>query len=487
MTIKTLFPFIKSKANKGDLLKEIVTRQRVTNMMAWASELPNPDLAIRAMGNHLKVYGDMLADPHLSGIIQQRKAGSLSLEGKFDKDRAEDKVVEFVEENFRYLDTHKISNEILNAPLYGMTVMEVIWEYLDGKYWIKDIIAKPLDRFFFDYNNNLRYRTNDNKPEDIPPYKFILSQHNASYDRPYGEALLSKCFWPWTFKKGGLNFALIFIEKYGMPFIIGKQPRGQGKDKADELLDKLTAMIQDAAAVIPDDSSVDLLANNSKADGSAYKFMIEFCNTEMSKAILSQTLTTEVQDKGSYAAAQTHSGILDYVIMTDKRLIENAFTQTAAWLTYLNFGDVEFPRYRLYEEEQIDKVRAERDAIIAGHGVEFTEVYYQRHHHLAADEFRLKASAPAVKPAAFAEPTAPTDPQNAIDSLNDQLPDRLLQLQIEQTLKPVINLIQSGETYDAIRKELAKLYPDMPDSNLENTLTKLIFISETIGRADARS
>lgn len=487
MTIKTLFPFIKSKAGKSDLLKEVVTRQQAVNIMAWASELPNPDPTLRAMGNYLTVYGNMMADPHLSGVIQQRKSGTLKLELKTDKDRADDKIVEFVNENLRYLDTHKITNEFLNAPYYGMTVSEVIWEYSDGKYWIQDIVAKPLNRFSFDVNNNLMYRTNGNKNEIVPPYKFILSQHNASYERPHGEALLGKCFWPWTFKKGGLKFALIFMEKYGMPFIIGKQPRGQGKDKADELLDKLTAMIQDAAAVIPDDSSIEILANTSKADGSAYKFMVEFANTEMSKAILSQTLTTELQGQGSRAAAETHSGILDYVLTADKHIVENAWNQAFAWLTFLNFGDVEFPRCKLYEEEQIDKIRAERDEIITRQGVEFTDVYYQRHHHLAADEFKLKSPQPVTKPAAFAEKTTPSDPQTAVDALASQLPDKLLQMQIEQTLKPVIELIQNGGSYDTILAELSKLYPQMPDSNLENTLTKLIFLSETIGRADARS
>lgn len=391
MTIKSIFPFIKSKASKGDLLKEVVTRQQVVNMMAWAAELPNPDPQLRAMGNYQTVYGNMMADPHLSGVIQQRKSGTLKLELKTDKDRADDKIVEFVNENLRYLDTHKITNEFLNAPYYGMTVSEVIWEYTDGKYWIQDIVAKPLDRFFFDYNNNLRYRTNDNKNEIVPPYKFILSQHNASYDRPHGEVLLSKCFWPWTFKKGGLKFALIFMEKYGMPFIIGKQPRGSGKEKADELLNNLTSMIQDAAAVIPDDSSIEILANTSKADGSAYKFMVEFSNTEMSKAILSQTLTTEVQDKGTFATGKVHEGILDYVLMSDKHLVENAWNQAFSWLTFLNFGDVEFPRADLYEEEGINLIAAQRDEILAKlPGFKFKPVYFQRkNYNLAEDEFEL--------------------------------------------------------------------------------------------------
>ncbi len=486
MTIKPILSFFKNRASKSDLLKETVTRQRVINLMDLAFELPNPDPALRAMGNHLQVYQNMMTDPHLSGVIQQRKSGTLKLELKTDKDRSDDKIVEFVNENLRYLDTHKITNEFLNAPYYGVTVSEVIWEYVDGKYWIQDIISKPLDRFFFDYDNNLKYITAENKKEPIPPYKFILSQHNASYDRPHGEALLSKCFWPWTFKKGGLKFALIFMEKYGMPFIIGKQPRGQGKEKANELLGNLTSMIQDAAAVIPDDSSIEILANTSKADGSAYKLMVEFSNTEMSKAILSQTLTTEVQDKGTYATGKVHAGILDYVLMSDKHIVENSWNQAFAWLTFLNFSEVEFPRCKLYEEEQIDKLRAERDDIILRQGVEFTDVYYQRHHHLAPDEFKLKTPAPVVKPSAFSEPSS-ADPQAAVDALSDQLPDRLLQAQIEQSLKPVLDLIQNGESYDAILNKLSDLYPGMPDSNLENMLSKLMFIAETIGRADARS
>lgn len=491
MTIKSIFPFIKSRASKGDLLKEVVTRQQVVNMMAWAAELPNPDPQLRAMGNYMTVYGNMLADPHLSGVIQQRKSGALKFELKTDKDRSEDKIVEFVNENLRYLDTHKITNEFLNAPYYGMTVSEVIWEYVDGKYWIQDIIAKPLDRFFFDYDNNLKYITADNKKEPIPPYKFILSQHNASYDRPHGEALLSKCFWPWTFKKGGLKFALIFMEKYGMPFIIGKQPRGQGKEKANELLDNLTAMIQDAAAVIPDDSSIEILANTSKADGSAYKLMVEFSNTEMSKAILSQTLTTEVQDKGTYATGKVHAGILGYVLMSDKHIVENSWNQAFAWLTFLNFGDVEFPRCNLYEEEGINIVAAQRDEILSRlPGFKFKSVYFQRkNYNLAEDEFEF-AEAPdqSIKPPAFAEGSdnsglsQAVKNQQAIDQLVAGLSEQRLTDQSQAIIQPILDLLEKSDNVNDVADKLIQLYPAMDAKQLEAMLEKAMFISEVYGR-----
>ncbi len=79
-----------------------------------------------------------------------------------------------------------------------------------------------------------------------------------------------------------------------MPFLIGKHPRGTSKEDTDNLADMLESMIQDAIAVIPDDSSIEIqeAAKGSSAD--VFEKLIDKMNAEISKAILGQTLTTEI-------------------------------------------------------------------------------------------------------------------------------------------------------------------------------------------------
>ena len=43
-----------------------------------------------------------------------------------------------------------------------------------------------------------------------------------------------------------------------MPHLIGKHPRGSTKEETNSLADMLEDMVQDAIAVIPDDSSIEI-------------------------------------------------------------------------------------------------------------------------------------------------------------------------------------------------------------------------------------
>ena len=75
---------------------------------------------------------------------------------------------------------------------------------------------------------------------------------------------MSRCFWPVAFKKGGFKFWAVFTEKFGMPWLIGKVPRGTGDTDRAQLLDHLVKMVQDAVAVINDDESIAALEFQSK-------------------------------------------------------------------------------------------------------------------------------------------------------------------------------------------------------------------------------
>lgn len=119
-----------------------------------------------------------------------------------------------------------------------------------------DVVGKPGEWFTFDNQAQLRFRSREHPlhGEALEPRKFLLARQET-YANPYGFMNLSMCFWPTVFKRGGLKFWVTFTEKYGTPWLVGKQPRGTPGPEVDALLDKLEAMIQDAVAAIPDDSS----------------------------------------------------------------------------------------------------------------------------------------------------------------------------------------------------------------------------------------
>ena len=88
-----------------------------------------------------------------------------------------------------------------------MQPLEVVWRR-DGTSTVPDrVVGKPVEWFVFAAeDNSLRLRTKANLilGEELPPKKFLLARYNATYDNPYGERVLSRCFWPVAFKKGGM-------------------------------------------------------------------------------------------------------------------------------------------------------------------------------------------------------------------------------------------------------------------------------------------
>jgi len=333
------------------LSREIALRQSADYYQRLLTALPDPDPVLQSTGKGIEAYRGLTTDAHLYAVIQQRKAGVLSLPGYIE---ADEYIQDILNPLMRRLDQDTLVSQILNAPLYGYAVLEIIWEtvYINGKKWILParVEEKPQEWFRFDQANSLRYRSLTH-PDGIPlpDKKFLLVQNDATYMNPYGEKVLSRCYWPVNFKKTGLEFWVMFTERYGLPFVVGKQPAASTPEDSAELLAKLDEMIRSSAAVIPDNSSVDIISFPSGASIDAYRYFLEFMNSEISKAVLTQTLTTELQQRGSYAAARTHSAQLAKLHLADARLAEKTINRMLGWIMEINTSGTEtseLPRFR---------------------------------------------------------------------------------------------------------------------------------------------
>lgn len=386
-------------AGRGALLSaQIATRQRSIDYYGLGTSLPNPDPVLKKQGKDIAVYRELLSDGHLGGCAASRKAGVRSLAWGIDRGKAQSGPARLIEDAFAALDMGRIISEILDAPLFGYQVLEVLWERRGGMVLPKDVAGKPPHWFTFDTQNALRFRTKDHwQGEPLPPRKFLLARHEATYENPYGVPELSRCFWPVTFKRGGLKFWVVFTEKYGMPYLVGRHPRGTDKKENDALLDVLERMVQDAVAVIPDDSSVEILEGAGRgASAQVYEKLIETCKTEVSIALLGQNLTTQVKG-GSYAAAESHMAVRQDIIDGDRRLVESVVNELIDWICAFNFGDdsAARPSFGMWEEEDVDARLAERDRVLAGTGVRFTKRYFMRAYGLEEEDFAVTTERPA--------------------------------------------------------------------------------------------
>jgi phage gp29-like protein len=241
-------------------------------------------------------------------------------------------------------------------------------------------------------------------------------------------------------------------------------------------------MVQDAVAVINDDESVDITeAAGKSASADIYEKLVNAGNREVSKAILCQTLTTELDKGGSYAATKEHMEVRADLVGQDKRMVCVTFNLVFQWITELNIARAAAPTFGFFEEEDIQEERAGRDEKLNRQGVTFTKKYYMRTYNLEEDDLELRNETPASPGNnEFAE----TEPDVA-DAYADRMDKEGAGL-IDELIEPIRKLVQSASSLEEIRDGLIDLYPDMEAGDFAALMEQALTAAELAGRYEVR-
>ncbi|MGK9477910.1 phage portal protein family protein [Melioribacter sp. OK-6-Me] len=510
-----------------NLTSEVATRQfALGGFPGFFGYLPDPDPILRKLNMDQTVYKDLRSDEQVGALMARRKNLTKSLDWRIEQGDATDKELELCERALTLLADNKnkikdIISQSLNPIFFGYSVFEVTWAQIDGALLPVKVQEKPREWFTFDDRNNLLFRTNLDYygipivGDNIDPkyaYKFILLQNDPGYDNPYGDKALSRCFWPVTFKRGGMRFFSLFVEKYGMPFIFGKLPRGAKPEDHYDLMTKLSNMVQDAVATGPDDSSIQIIEPHS-ASADLHEKYLQRCDNAIAKAILTNALSVERQGVGSYASTETGADTIESNLSEEDRdFPTELFNQLFKWIVDINIGSGLYPEFKPFELEDINKDKSERDKNLKEIGLKFTKKYFVNNYNLEEDDFELAPVAEPVEAPADITLPLPGAPEPAYlskpsplkkfwnwltnkkiefaeqsggifgDKVSGALPDKLLQFQIENTLKPVIELANKSNSRDEFIAGLYALFPDMKTDEIENLATKILFIADIEGR-----
>ncbi|WP_428562322.1 MAG: phage portal protein family protein [Solidesulfovibrio sp. DCME] len=302
-----------------------------------------------------------------------------------------------------------------------------------------------------------------------------------------------------TFKKGGLKFWLRFIEKFGSAWIIGKHSPQADKTEIDDLADKLERAIQDAVLVIPEGSSAEIIEAAGKAGSSSlYKDLKSTCDEDIAICILGQNLTTSVSG-GSRAAAEVHERVRHEIKDGDKKIVAETMADLIDWICEQNFGPGDTrPVFELFEEEEVDQELATRDKTLSDTGqVKFTKRYFMQAYDLEEEDFEVVSGTPvAPVPGGEASSTdfaqaratlAGGDTTDPLDAMAAALTPETLHGIAGQLLAPVLDLVESAGSVEAIAERLHGVYPDMDDTTFTDLLTRAVFVASLWGRLSAQA
>jgi phage gp29-like protein len=383
------------------------TRQRANDFARLMRSLPDPDPILQKMGKDITALQGLLADSHMESVWSVRCSVTSGAEwfiASGADGRREKEASEAFSAELAALDIPRIIEEMMDAVAYGYAPLEIIWQAHNGRWSIGDIVGKPPEWFEFDQENKLVFKTGVIGTEPLPENRFLVVRHRSSYANPYGDKVFSKCYWPCVFKRKGQQWWTVFIEKYGGAFLYGTYPDNWGEERRQQLLTSLEVMIADAVAIIPEGSDVHIEALANKGSVSnVHAEYISAANSELSKAVLGQTLTTEIGEKGSYAAAKAHNLVREDLAAADRLRICAAFNRLAAVYTLYNFGEgVIPPKFEFVQDEDLQLERVERDVELYSMGWRPTKTYITREYGIPEEDFDLFDG--AVKDAGFNSP-----------------------------------------------------------------------------------
>ncbi len=208
--------------------------------------------------------------------------------------------------------------------------------------------------------------------EPLIPYKFITHFAKAKAGLPIRGGLARAAGWCYLFKNYVLKDWMTFSEVFGQPLRVGKYGAGASEQDKQTLLQAVANIGTDAAAIIPESMVIDFTEARQGGSSELYQSFCEYLDAQVSKAVLGQTLTTEMPAGGSRAAAQVHDAVRWDILSADARRLASTLNRDLVKpLVDLNLGPRErYPRLTLGLPDDSDmKQFADIVAMLADRGL----------------------------------------------------------------------------------------------------------------------
>jgi len=484
---------------RPELGREIATTADGTDITrGYAGPLLTPyDSVLRARGgNDLVIYEQVLSDPEVKATLGQRQLAVTQCEWQVDAGgdkRIDKQAAEFLRQQLHAIGWDNVTTKMLFGVFYGYAVAEVIYKPDGARIAIDRIIVRNRRRFRFTPDGDLRLLTPTSMTEGMlaeAPYFWSFQTGADNDDEPYGLGLAHWLYWPVLFKRNGIKFWLMFLEKFGMPTAVGKYDTDATDAERTRLLAATRAIQTDSGIIMPKGMELDLLeaARNGTAD---YKTLHDTMDATIQKVVLGQTASTQ-GTAGKLGNDKLQADVRDDIIKADADLVCESFNVSVArWLTEWNFPGAAIPRvYRVTEEgDDLDKL-AERDERLARIGYKPTLARIEQVFGEGYEPAAPVAEPPigGIEPnAAFAAAdgtrTSAFPDQAALEQILDALDDGTLDEQAAALLQPLIDL--AARDPQAALDAIGEALPGMDDTALQNTLARALFAAEAWGRFNA--
>ena len=373
-------------------------------------------------------------DPHIGAVCQTRKLAVAS--SKYMIECEDENLCEFVK---GFLDKFNFTNfitDIIESSIQGVSLFEINYEYVEGFGVVPSSIALIPNHLVLYDEKSQEYRIMDIAKADgymlrilsanitqdtidvnrvpqteVDPMK-LFEVH--SFDGNSQNGLLNGCIdsliWIYLFKSYGIKDWSTYTERFATPIRVGKYDPMMSSMEKNSLTEAVRNVGHNSYIVHPNTVEVSLLTDSAKSSSSdLFQDFTRYWNEQVSIRVLGQTLTTQMQSSGSYAAAKVHDNVRADIKHADMILVESSVNELIQRVIELNFPSVkDFPKFSFVENEDIEfkiqKANFYKTLKDTGVSVKPEQI---------AEEFGLELAEPA--------PPTPPEPSPTFNEADDEI------------------------------------------------------------------
>ena len=313
------------------------------------------------------------ADRFFLGLIQTRKVAVLgfpyTIKFPDDANIPESELAKLEQMKLRFVRSNiqKIFPSIMNGIIFGMSAVNLEWNNMKGFGSMvvkkKNLELTELD-FSFEDNTSLDLITTTTSGftrEQLDPDTHIFVRYNPleGIDNDFpGSFARSNMIYVWLKYTDSFNWASA-NEKWGDPLVVAQYDKE--RTQAEDLTTIQTGLQNlgtAGKAMFSKDIELKFIEAMRSGITDMHEKFINSINDEMSVSILGQTLTTQMQNIGSFAAAKVHEFVRKDILWSDIIEFQNILTTQYVvkdWL--LNYGEPKYgyPEFVFLTDEIEDK------------------------------------------------------------------------------------------------------------------------------------
>lgn len=249
--------------------------------------------------------------------------------------------------------------DLLDGLGKGVGVCEILWNtrvtpWKPRDYeWVDPRFLRPDRETLRTFNLLTDASPVDGEP--LTPGKYIVHKPRLKSGLPLRNGLARLVAVMYMLKSFTVRDWWAFAEKFGIPVVVGRYGSNASKEDIRVLIDAISSIASDAGCAIPESMKLDMQETASRTGGGAlFADMAEWCDSQTSKAVLGQTMTTD--DGSSRAQADVHDRVRMDIARWDARQLEGVLNEYLVIpFIVMNWGVQDnYPRVKLQLSEPED-------------------------------------------------------------------------------------------------------------------------------------